>query len=324
MVSIRKRNMMAAVLGAALSLGTALATAQERTIRIIVPFAAGGATDALARTIANRLGQELAQSVIVENKPGAGGQIGTAFVKSAPADGSVYLFTPDHTIVTIPHLVTHAGYEALKDFVAVGQVARFPLALAASPSTGAKTLAEFAAYLKANPDKASYGVPVVGGFPSTVGSAVARKVGVPMIAIPFAGSGPAVMNAAGGQVASSVTGLADALPLAKAGRVHIVAITGTRRSGVLPEVPTFEELGYPGLDANSWYAFFAPKALPAAAAQKFNQALGKAMNAPDVQQKIADLSIEFAPTTLSEADAEFKAAAAYWAKASQQPDFVRP
>ncbi len=324
MMNIRKRSMMVAALGVALSLGASLAPAQERTVRIVVPFAAGGATDALARTIANRLGPELGQNIIVENKPGAGGQIGTAFVKGAPADGSVYLFTPDHTIVTIPHLVANAGYEALKDFVAVGQVARFPLALAVSPSTGAKTLPAFAAYLKANPGKAAYGVPVVGGFPSTVGTAVARKVGVSMVAVPFAGSGPAVMNAAGGHVASSVTGLADALPLAKTGQVHIAAITGTRRSSVLPEVPTFEELGYPGLDANSWYAFFAPKALPAAAAQQFNQALRKAMDAPDVRQKIADLSIEFAPTTLAEAEAEFKAAAAYWDKAAQQPDFVRP
>jgi tripartite-type tricarboxylate transporter receptor subunit TctC len=302
-----------------------LAQAQDgKVVRIIVPYPPGGATDALARTLATKLGPELDQNVVVDNRPGASGQIGTAFVKGAPADGSTFLFTSDHPIVTLPHLVAKAGYEPLKDFVAVGQVARFSLALSVASSTGAKTLNDFSGYVRANPAKASYGVPVVGGFPSSVGVAVARKIGVPMVAVPFPGSGPVVLNVAGNQVIAGVTGLGDALPLAKAEKVRIVAITGAQRSKIFPDIPTFEELGYPGLAVASWYAFFAPAGTPRAVAQRFNTALVKVLNDPEVKARILEMSIDWAPTTLDESAAEFKAAAGYWTEAAKSPDFVRP
>lgn len=314
-----------AAAAAILALSTCLSWAQGGgTVRLIVPFPPGGATDALARALAPKLSTQLGQNVIVENKAGASGQIGTAFVKSAPADGSVFLFTTDHTIVTVPHLVANAGYEPLRDFVAVGQVARFPLALTVGPATGAKSLADLATYVKANPGKGNYGVPVVGGFPSTVGVMVARRIGVPMVAVPFPGSGPVVTNVAADQVTAGVTGLGDAMQMHKGGRVKVVAITGTRRSAILPNVPTFEESGYPGLTLNSWYGFFAPKALPAQQALRFNRAVAAALAEADIAQRIAELSMEIAPTTLPEAAAEFKTAADFWTDAAKSPEFVRP
>jgi tripartite-type tricarboxylate transporter receptor subunit TctC len=304
---------------------SAVASAQDsKTVRIVVPFPPGGATDTLARTIAPKLSRELAQPVIVENRAGASGQIGTSFVKSATPDGTTYLFSTDHTIVAVPLLIPKAGYDALSDFVAVGQVARFQLALSVSPVTGAKSLPEFADYARANPGRANYGLPVVGGFPSMVGIAITKKIGVPMTAVPYNGSGPVVADVAAGQVSAGVTGLADAMPMFTGGRVRVVAVSGTKRSSVAPDVPTFEELGYSGLTANAWYAFFAPKALPAAIAERFNQALAKALTEPDVKQKIADLSTELAPTSLPEADRELRSAAAFWAEAAKSPDFVRP
>jgi tripartite-type tricarboxylate transporter receptor subunit TctC len=312
-------------LAASLAFATAASWAQDpKLARIVVPFPPGGATDILARTLAPKLAPELGQTVIVENKPGASGQIGTGAVKLAPADGSTYLFTTDHTIVAVPLLFPQAGYDALRDFVAVGQVARFRLALSVSPRTGAKSLPEFAEFARLNPSQANYGLPVVGGFPSMVGVAVAKRIGVPMTAIPYNGSGPVVTNVAADQVASGVTGLADAMPLYQAGRVRLVAVTGTRRSSVVPDVPTFEELGYPGLAVNAWYAFFAPKGLPASVAERFNRALGKALSEQDVKQRIAELSTELAPTSLDEADKELRAAVAFWAEAARSPDFVRP
>lgn len=319
------RVLAASFLAGLACLAGAPVTAQDsRPIRFVVPFAAGGATDALARTLATKLGPELGQSVIVENKPGASGQIGTVLVKSAPPDGLTYLFTTDHTVVTLPHLVEKVGFEPLKDFVAVGQVARFQLALAAAPSTKSKTLAEFVRYIKANPDKASYGVPVVGGFPSTVGTVLGRAIGVPMVAVPYAGSGPAVMNVAADQVTSSITGLGDALPMARADKVRLLAITGAQRSKIFPGVPTFEELGYPGLANPSWYAFFAPAGVPAAAAERFNRALGKVLADAEVKTRLTELSLELAPTTLAEASREFKTSADFWTEAAKSPDFVRP
>jgi tripartite-type tricarboxylate transporter receptor subunit TctC len=314
-----------AALAAILTLVGSLAHAQGvATVRLVVPFPPGGATDALARSLAPKLASELGQNVIVENKPGASGQIGTAFVKAAPADGSTFLFTTDHTIVTVPHLVPAAGYEAVRDFVAVGQVARFPLALTTGPASGAKSLSDLAGYLKTNPSKANYGVPVVGGFPSMVGVTVATKMGIPMVAAPFPGSGPVVANVAADQVTAGITGLGDAMPMHKGGRVRVLAITGTHRSAVLPEVPTFEELGYKGLTQKSWYGFFAPKAVSPQVAERFNRALVKALAEPDIKQRITDLSMEIAPTTLSEAAAEFKSAADFWTEAAKSADFVRP
>jgi len=292
--------------------------------RIVVPFPPGGGTDILARALAPKVGADLGQTLIVENKPGASGQIGTAAVKSAPPDGSTYLLTADHTIVVVPLLVPQAGYAALRDFIAVGQVARFRLAFSVSPRTGAKTLAEFAEVVRSNPSRANYGLPVVGGLPSMVGVAVAKRIGVPMTAVPYNGSGPVVTNVAADQVASGVTGLADAMSLYQAGRVRVVAVTGTERSSVIPGVPTFEELGYPGLAVNAWYAFFAPKGLPLAVAERFNKALNRALSEQDIKQRIAELSTELAPTSLEEADRELRTTAAFWAEAARSPDFVRP
>jgi tripartite-type tricarboxylate transporter receptor subunit TctC len=320
-LSFLRKAATAALLTGVVSLAAAQGPA---TVRLVVPFPPGGATDALARLLAPKLGAELNQNVIVENRPGASGQIGTAFVKAAPTDGSVLLFTTDHTIVTVPHLVPSSGYEALRDFVAMGQVARYPMALTVAPGTGAASLADFANYVKAHPGKANYGVPVVGGFPSTVGMSVARRIGVPMVAAPFAGSGPVVANVAADQLTAGVTGLGDAMPMHKGGRVRVVAITGTQRSPMLPGVPTFQELGYPGLTLRSWYGFFGPKALPAPAAERFNRALLKVLADPEVKLRVAELSMEIAPTTLAEAAAEFKTAADFWTEAAKSPDFVRP
>ncbi len=308
-----------------LAFAATMAMAQDtRTIRLVVPFPAGGATDAIARMIASKLAQSFGQPVIVDNRTGASGQIGTAYVKSAPPDGLTYLFTPDHTIVTLPVLMDSAGYDPLKDFTAVGQVARFQLALSTSASGGVTNLSGFKEWARAHPDRANFGVPVVGGYPSMVGVALQKSIGVPMTAVPYRGSGPVVTDVAGGQVAAGVTGLADVLPMAQGGRARILAVTGRQRSSMVPDVPTFEELGVPGLTVDSWYAFFAPAGLPTATAERFNRALAKALAEQDIQQKIAELSIELAPTSLKEADDLLKGAARYWLDASKQPDFVRP
>lgn len=308
-----------------LLLGTALAVAQEaKLLHVVVPFPAGGGTDALARSLAPGLGSELGMKVVVENRAGASGQIGTTYVRSAPTDGTVVLFTADHTIVTVPHLVASAGFDPLRDFVALGMVARFPLSVSVSPASGARSLSDLLAYYKTNAERRNYGVPVIGGFPSTVGVALAKAAGSSLVAVPFQGSNQVLLNVAGDQVPAGVTGLGDAVPLQAGGRVRIVAITGTRRSAAMPEVPTFEELGVRGLDQVSWYAFFAPKALPAAMAERFNQALRKTLEDPAVRRKIADMSIDVAPTTLAEAAMEFKSAADFWTEAAKSPDFVRP
>jgi tripartite-type tricarboxylate transporter receptor subunit TctC len=307
-----------------LSFSATLSAQETKPARIIVPFPAGGATDALARLLAIKLGSELGQNFIVENKPGASGQIGTAFVKSSAPDGNTWLFTPDHTIVTLPRLVQKAGYEPLDDFVAAGLVARFPLALSVAPNTGVKSLQELTQFVRSQPGQGSYGVPVVGGFPSTVGVALSQRIGVPLVAVPFPGSGPALQQVAANQIMASITGLADAMPLAKAGRVKVVAVTGEKRSPFLADVPTFQELGISSLSIDSWYGFFAPKATAPAMIERFNHVLVKVLNESDVKQRIADFYIEQTPATLPEAQAEFRTATQFWLEASKSPSFIRP
>lgn len=310
---------------AALALTSCLVFAQDtRTVRIVVPFPAGGATDAIARLIGQKMAQDSGQPVVVDNRTGASGQIGTAHVKAAKPDGLTYLFTPDHTIVTLPVLMDNPGFDPLKDFTAVGQVARFQLAVTTAAPQGPATLAQFQGVARSTPALASVGVPVVGGYPSSVVVALQKSIGVPLTGVPYRGSGPVAADVAGGQVGAGVTGLADVMPMVKGGRLQVLAVTGKRRSSWLPATPTLEEIGVPGLTVDSWYAFFAPAGLPQATAQRFNQALNKALADPEVKRKIAELSIELAPTSLKEADEELRSAAQYWINASKQPDFVRP
>lgn len=317
-----RRTTLLAVL--ALSMLPLIAAAQDKVVKIIVPFPAGGGTDALARLIAPTLARELSANVVVMNRPGASGQIAASYVKSSPPDGTTILFSVDHSLVAVPHLNPKVDYDALRDFVALGQVSRYPIALALSTGPGSKTLAEFAAWVKSHVDRAAYGLPVIGGFPSTVGVAVSKKIGVPMTAVPFVGAAPLLQGLAGDQVPAGITGLPDLMPFHMSGKIRVVAVTGTRRAGVLPDVPTFEELGYRGLAANSWYAFFGPKGMAPSAVSDFNRALNVALSGQEVAQRIRELGHDLAPTTVEEAAAELRSTAAFWAEAARSPDFVRP
>lgn len=285
-------------------------------IRLVVPFSAGGATDVLARMVAPTISKELGQPVLIENKPGANGQIGAQYVKSAPADGSAFLVTTEHPIVILPFITPNVSYVAERDFAIVGKIANLQWTLSAPASTGAKTLSEFVAYVKADPTRGNYGVPSDGGVPQMIGAVVGKKGQVDMTVVPFAGGAPIVSNLMGGQISSGVTGAPEAVQMQKSGKVNILGISGTKRSPYLPAVPTFEELGYPGLTVESWFAVYSPKGLPQPLAEKFNKALNVALEDPKVKQQIVDLSLQATPTTRSEANAEFTKAVAFWRTAT--------
>ena len=306
-----RRTLLAAV--AALTLAAPVyAQDFKGPIRIVVPFAAGGATDAVARLLAPRLSKELGQQVIVENKPGASGQLGSAAVKASPADGSTFLLALDHSVVIVPLITPTAGYDAMKDFMPVGQVARFQWTFAVPDSSPAKTLADYVEMVRKEPIKGNYGVPLQGGVPDIIGAAISRKANVKMEPIPFGGSAQLMPQLIGGQLASGVTGEPEGVQMLKGGKVRILAISGGKRSGLLPAVPTFEELGFAGVNVNSFNAFFAPKGLPRPLAEKFNAALRTALADPEVKQRIADMSLELAPTDLDQSAAELQKSYDFW------------
>lgn len=315
-----KSSRRAALLALCCGIAASAAYAQEfkQPIRFVVPFGAGGATDVLARLVATRIGKDLGQAVIIENKPGAGGQIGTQAVKGAPADGSVFLVTTEHPLVVLPHITPGVGYAPEKDFAIMGKIANLQWALSTPASTGVKTTAQFSDYVRRDPTRGNFGIPLTGGIPTMIGSVIARKGGIEMTPIPYAGGAPMMTHLLGGQLSTGVTGTPEAAAMQKTGKVVVLALAGSKRSAYLPDVPTFNELGYPDLDVDSWIAVFAPKGLPPAMAEKFNAALRAALAEPDVRTKLADLSLEATPTTLSEASKEYASALAFWARAYKQ------
>lgn len=303
-------------LAALLATHAAIGQDFKAPIRIVVPFSAGGATDVLARMVAPRISAELGQPVLIDNKPGANGMIGAQLVKAAPADGSTFLVTTEHPIVILPFITPNVSYAAERDFLIIGKIANLQWTLSTPASTGAKSLTEFVSYVKGDATRGNYGVPSDGGVPQMIGQVIGQKAQVDMTVLPFAGGAPIVTNLMGGQISSGVTGAPEALQMQKSGKVHVLGISGKQRSPHLPTVPTFEELGYPGLTVESWFGVFAPKNLPGPLAERFNKALNAALADPQVKQRISELSLQPTPTSLTEANTEFVSAVAFWRAAT--------
>ncbi|GGX10682.1 MFS transporter [Pigmentiphaga litoralis] len=295
------------------------ASAQDfkQPVKIVVPFAAGGATDQLARLLAPRLAKQLGTPIQVENRAGASGQVGTAAVKSAAADGATLLLAPDHAVVVVPLISPTAGYDAIKDFVPLGQVARYQWALSVPASSPARNLAGYVDLLRARPQDANYGIPLKGGVPEIIGTVIERKAGVPLQATPYSGSSAVLPPLVAGEISAGVTGEPEALTLSREGKVRIIAVSGGARSPVLPDVPTFEEAGFPGVNVNSFHAFYAPKGLPQPMAQAFNAALRNVLKDDEVKRKIKDMPLLLDPTDLEGARRELAASQAFWEKATK-------
>ncbi|WP_198968731.1 tripartite tricarboxylate transporter substrate-binding protein [Xylophilus sp. ASV27] len=292
-----------------------LAQTFKAPIKIVVPYAAGGGTDVLARLLGQGLSKELGQSVLIENKAGASGQIGTQFVQAAAPNGATLLFTVDHSLITVPLTTPAARYDAAADFTALGQAARSVWTLSIPASAPYQDFAGFAAALKADASLRSFGVPFTDGAPTLIGQALGRRWGVAMTAIPYSGSGPVIQNVMAAQVPAGITGMPEAMAVHRSGKARVIAVSGTRRSALLPDVPTFKELGIEGLEFYTFLGFFAPKNLPRDMAQEFNAALRKVLAEPAVLEKLSGMSLQPAPTTLAEAGEEVASLERFWKQA---------
>jgi len=281
-------------------------------IRVVVPYAAGGGADALARILAPGLSKELGTPVIVDNKPGAGGQIGTQLMVGAPVDGSLLLLTPDPPITSLPLTVPTIKYDPFGDFRPLGQTARTPWTLNIPPNAAYKDFKEYAAAMRKDPLLRSYGVPLTGGAMSMIGEAIGKHIGAEMTIVPFNGSAPVIQNVMGGQLPSGVTGMPEAMSVTRSGKARVIAVTGLDRTPLLPDVPTFKELGVTGVEFYTFVGFFAPKGFPTPMAQEFNAALRKSLADPAVLEKIAGLGLAPASTTLDEATQEVETLTKFW------------
>jgi tripartite-type tricarboxylate transporter receptor subunit TctC len=276
-------------LGTTITLLPALAAAQgfpSKPVRLVVPFAPGGTTDLLARVIAEPLGQALGQTVIVENKAGAGGSLGAAEVAKAPPDGHVLLMSSVSTMATNPAINPSIAYDPVKDFVHVINVAATPNVIAVNPSFPARDYKAFAAALRASPGAFSYGSAGNGSVGHLLAELYKSSAKVYVTHIPYRGSGPALNDVVAGQVPIIVDNLPSALPFIKDKRLVAIVVAAPQRVAGLPDVPTFAEVGLPGVNRMSFLGVSAPKGTPKATVDKLNAALKSVLAMPKVRERI--------------------------------------
>lgn len=264
----------------------------ERPLRILVGFPPGGSLDTVARALADKMKDELKRPVLVDNKPGAGGRLAAELLKNAAPDGDTMMMAPIVVPVLAPLVFSKLNYNPATDFVPVLHTASFHFGLAVPGDAPYKTLAELVAWFKANPARANYGMPAAGSLPHFFGLMIAREIGVDITPVPFQGGAPLITALAGNQVAAGIDVLSEQMELHKAGKLRIVATSGSQRSKALPDVPTFRELGFANIQAQSWFGLYAPAKTPASAISAVNAAGNKALALPDMQERFAKLSLE--------------------------------
>lgn len=283
-----------AALTAALTLlsGAALAQAfPAKSIRIVVPFAPGGNVDINARAIAPGMTELLGQTVVVDNRAGAGGMIGAEIVAKSPADGYTLGMFSNSVYSVAPNVFAKPLYNPIRDFTPVVALTSVPFVLVIHPSVPAKTLKEFVAIEKSRPGKMTLANAGVGTSNHLVGELIQLSTGTKMASIPYKGSGPALNDVMAGHVQIMFDGIPSALPLVQSGRLRALAVTGLQRSPALPDVPTVAET-IPGFDASGWFAVYAPAGTPRAIVTKLNEAINRVLQMPDVRQRYAALGAE--------------------------------
>ena len=295
---------MRAIIGALAVLGalSAPAAAQswpEKQVNFIVPFSAGGTTDLFGRLLANHMQQKFGKPFIVENRAGAGGNLGAAAVAKAAPDGYTFLVGTVSTHAINPFLYSKLPYDTVKDFQPVSLIARLPNILVVHPSLPANNVAELIAHLKANPDKLSYGSSGAGTSIHLAAELFKIKTGTTMTHVPFRSSGDIMNNLTGGHINLAFDNITLAWPQVKAGRLRALAVSSTARSEIAPEVPTVAET-IPGFDATSWHGVFAPAGTPKAIVDAMAAEMKRILELPDVKEKLFEIGAIAAPMTPEE------------------------
>ncbi|GAB2735086.1 tripartite tricarboxylate transporter substrate binding protein [Melaminivora jejuensis] len=326
-MTLTRRRLLAHTLAAS-ALPAALAAQAEgaasaKTLRILVGFPPGGGTDAIGRLLAEKLREQLGMTVVVENRPGAGGQIAALALKSAPADGSVLFLTHDHTISILPQVVRNAGFEPARDFVAAGGFATFVNGLAVSPGTPAKTFPEFVDWVKRKQGgKSAIGIPAPASTPEFLVKLLGQRYGLDLVSAPYRGSAPMIGDMLGNQIPAGIASVQDFIENHRAGKLRMLAVLGGKRQDALPDVPTFDELGLKGFEDTPYYGFYAPAGTPEAQLTRFSQALAQVVAQPAVREQLVNMGLTVGFMTPAQLAERERAYTAVWTRIIRDSGFT--
>jgi tripartite-type tricarboxylate transporter receptor subunit TctC len=322
-VSSTRRTLLGATVASAVVGFPAMA--QSHTVRILVGFPAGGGTDAIARLFAESLKTELAgnPTVVVENRPGAGGQLAAQALAAAPPDGHTVFLTHDHTVSILPQVVKAPGFDPAKDFVPVAGFATFVNALALSGGTPARTVDAYVAWVRSQGGgKGAVGVPAPASTPEFLVKLIGQKYGLDLVAAPYRGSAPMMADMLGNQIAAGVGSIPDFIEYHRTGKLRVVAVLGGSRQAVMPEVPTFAELGLTGFEDVPYYGFFAPAATPKATVDAMAAAVSRSLAKPALRERLTGMGLTVESMSPEQLGQRERAYTATWARIIRTSGFV--
>jgi tripartite-type tricarboxylate transporter receptor subunit TctC len=309
---MHRRDFIATSIGATIAARSVAAFAQSGPLtKIIFPFSAGAGGDTLCRVLAQHISQPLDRTVIVEDRNGGDGLIGIRSVKAAKPDTTTILVTTGPTMYLLPMVETTPSFDRDKDFMPVSLLTRFEFCVAASPVVGAKDFKELAAWLKANPDKASFGVPANGTIPHFTGSRLQEILGIPLTRVAYRGATPIINDLLGGHLPFAITTVSDAIPQHRGGGIKILAVNSPARSPFLPEVPTLKESGV-DLAYDAWYGMWLPAGSPPEFAKQLSGVAAAALAKPEVKDKLLTIGLVPVGSTPDELAKELAADTAFW------------
>jgi tripartite-type tricarboxylate transporter receptor subunit TctC len=300
-------------LAAAFALPFCMGTSQAQTAaRVMSGYPPGGAVDALARIFAEKLAESLGKPVVVENRTGAAGQIAAQALKAAAPDGNTLLVVPDSAITLYPHTVKTPAYDTLNDFIPVAHVGSYDIGLGVGTAVPANDLKEWLSWVKSNKKNAVYGSAGAGTNLHFLGLVLGQSTGMQLDHVAYRGVGPALAELVGGQVPTVMLPMAQMLQQVKAGKVRILAHSGSRRAAAAPDVPTFAELGFASMDVQGWYCIIAPAGTPPAVVNRYNAIINQAMRTPAVRERMRALDLDIREMAPADIAAKFKAEHERW------------
>ena len=317
----RRRFAATLLSAAAVAAAPSAWAANDTPIHILVGFPAGGGSDVIARMLAEKLEKELGRTVLVDNRPGAGGQIAAQLLKAARPDGTTLFLSHDHSISILPQVIRKPGYAPREDFTPLGGFATFVNGIAVSPGTPVKSVPEYVEWVKAHGGKSAVGIPAPASTPEFLVQLIAKRYGLDLVAAPYKGSAPMMADMLGNQIPAGVGSVQDFIEYQRAGKLRMIGVLGGQRQAAMPDVPTFSELGFKGLEDTPFYGIWAPRGTPADFVSRFSRALQNVVALPEIRKGLTDLGLMVGYMSPKQLDQRERAYTKVWTRIIAESGF---